>query len=95
MEATVTVPQISDTQTVEVIELVPGQLNVRGVIKDSDGKIHGVTIDISTEWAAASTENKTVIKAFIKKLGALILDKYNESIGVNVTEQDITGEVWD
>lgn len=95
MQTTVTVPEVNENQVLEKIELIPGELNVNGIIRTPDGKIHRVWIDISAEWAAAQQANKDIIKAFIKKLGALILDKFNESIGVDVTDNDIVGEVWD
>ncbi len=95
METIVIVPQINDTQSVESIVLVPGQLIVGGKIRSSDGKLYRVEVDITAEWAAAQQANKDIIKAFIKKLGALLLDKFNESIGVDVTDQDVVGDVWD
>lgn len=95
METTVTIPSTDRTQTVTAILLKPGSTTVYVTVADSDGTIERMEIDISAEWAAASTENKTIIKAFIKILAALGLDAFNQNNGIDVTSANVTGEVWD
>lgn len=95
METTTTIPSSSETQLVVNIILYPGSTNVGGTVGTPDGRVHKVTIDVSPEWAGVSAANKTTIKAFIKRLGVLILDKFNEDIGVDVEDVDVTGEIWD
>ena len=95
METTATIPSSSETQTIVNITLIPGSTNVGGTIRTPDGRVHKVNIDVSPEWAGVSAANKTIIKTFIKRLGVLILDKFNEDIGVDVGDADVTGEIWD
>lgn len=94
METTVTIPSADKTQTVKAIRVVPGETTVQVYIVE-DGENHVVNVDIATQWAAATVDQKTTIKNFFKAIGALGLDQFNEAAGVDVTTGDVTGDLWD
>jgi hypothetical protein len=96
MKTIISVPQVDVEQTIMTIVIIPGSSKIKGTIRGpNSSRVAEVEVDVASEWAGASAANKSVIKAFIKKLGAMLLEKYNESIGATVTSGDVEGEVWD
>lgn len=96
METNVTIPEKSRDQEILEFRFAPGTFKiVNVVIKDPDKGRCGESVDITTQWANASTTIKDSVKTFFKGIAAVALDQLNEADGVDVVVGDITGEVFE
>lgn len=96
MEINVTIPEKSRNQKVLEFKFAPGTFKVVNVILHDPvkGRV-GQTVDITDQWANATTTLKTSVETFFKGIAAVALDQLNEADGVDVVVGDITGEVFE
>jgi hypothetical protein len=93
METTVTIPSLQKTQTIHEFRFHPGKLSAIVILNDN-GERKDVEVDFQALVDAATATQKTTLKLFFKRIGASALDKYNEDSGVDVTENDVTGDIF-
>ena len=84
MDVKKTIPEELKTHTIRLVAINPNRKI--GIVHtvDLNHKPHQFTVDLSDAWDNASTANKTVIKAFLKKIVELALE---------VPSDDIIGDV--
>ena len=94
METNVPIPEKLVNQKIIQFRVAPPSLDVQVYLQTPEGQ-KGRTVNITDLWAGATASQKTVIKVFFKRIGALALDAENEADGVDVVEGDVTGDIWD
>lgn len=94
MEVNVTIPEKVKTQKVTCFIVAPPDKVIQVQVSSDEG-LQSYDIDISTLWTAATTTQKNTIKAFFKKVGALALDAKNEADSVDVTDTDLSGDIFE
>jgi hypothetical protein len=94
MQADVTIPEKTKTQRVIQIVVAPPSKIVEVLVESPDG-VQTFQVDISDLWSGATTTQQNTIKVFFKRVGALALDMKNEADGVDVTESDVSGDIFE
>jgi hypothetical protein len=96
MQTIPTIPQKTPTQEIIEFKFQPGSMKlVTAIVQDSARGRYAYTVDISTPWTNATTDDQDAIKAMFKYVAADALDQHNDADGVDITTTDITGEVFE
>jgi hypothetical protein len=96
MEGTITIPQQIIDSYQELEEAVSVKIKRGSSIVEVeiliDGKLKIVRPDLSTIWSGLTTEQKTIIKTFLKAAGVEAINKWHtdEGDGATVSDTDFT-----
>ena len=94
MEVSITVPEAITAQSITEFRFRPGSKKAI-VIFNQGGEQKSTLVDFQSIIDLATATQKTAVKQFFKRTGAKALDDVNESIGVDVVEGDVTGDLFD
>lgn len=95
METTVNIPAVQKTQKINQFRFVPGShIAAVGVRNDDDGS-RFIEVDFQELINAATPTQIGVLKQFFKRIAALALDNLNKDVGVDVTEDDVDGDLFE
>jgi hypothetical protein len=92
MEVLITKPAVVDAkQKVLSITFQPEVTTFHAVIQDGEERKR-VAFQVNGLWSQMSATQKTIIKAWYKRLAVLALNELNTEYNVTVTEADVKGD---